>query len=126
MEKKITLKENFERLAKVVEGANIEEVTRQELLTFIDSRIEQINKKATAPRKADTEKAQENEKLAQTMLDILAGNGIPMTITEIMQGDEIFKGVTNQRLTAIMTKLKNDGTVARVVDKKNAKYIIVK
>lgn len=126
MEKKITLKENFERLAKVVEGADIEEVTRQELLTFIEGRVEQINKKATAPRKADTEKAQENEKLAQAMLDILAGNGIPMTITEIMQGDEIFKGVTNQRLTAIMTKLKNDGTVARVVDKKNAKYIIVK
>ena len=126
MEKKITLKENFERLAKVVAGANIEEATRQELLTFIDSRVEQINKKATAPRKADTEKAQENEKLAQAMLDMLAGNGIPMTITEIMQGDEIFKGVTNQRLTAIMTKLKNDGTVARVVDKKNAKYIIVK
>lgn len=126
MEKKITLKENFERLVKVVEGADIEEVTRQELLTFIEGRVEQINKKATAPRKADTEKAQENEKLAQAMLDILAGNGIPMTITEIMQGDEIFKGVTNQRLTAIMTKLKNDGTVARVVDKKNAKYIIVK
>lgn len=126
MEKKITLKENFERLAKVVEGADIKEVTKKELLTFIEGRVEQINKKATAPRKADTEKAQENEKLAQAMLDILAGNGIPMTITEIMQGDEIFKGVTNQRLTAIMTKLKNDGTVARVVDKKNAKYIIVK
>lgn len=126
MEKKITLKENFERLAKVVEGADIKEVTKKELLTFIEGRVEQINKKATAPRKADTEKTQENEKLAQAMLDILAGNGIPMTITEIMQGDEIFKGVTNQRLTAIMTKLKNDGTVARVVDKKNAKYIIVK
>lgn len=122
MEKKITLKENFERLAKVVEGANIEEVTRQELLTFIDSRIEQINKKATAPRKADTEKAQENEKLAQIMLDILASNDKPMTVTEIMQASNDFVGITNQRLTAIMTKLKNDGTVARVMDKKSAKY----
>ena len=49
-----------------------------------------------------------------------------MTITEIMKGDTIFDGVTNQKLTAIMTKLKNDGIVERVVDKKNAKYIIVK
>ena len=126
MEKKITLKENFERLAKVVAEANIEEATKKELLVFIDGRIEQINKKAIAPRKADTEKAQENEKLAQAMIDILAGNGVAMTITEIMQGNTIFDGVTNQKLTAIMTKLKNDGIVARVVDKKNAKYIIVK
>ena len=126
MEKKITLKENFERLTKVVAEANIEEATKKELLVFIDGRIEQINKKAIAPRKADTEKAQENEKLAQAMIDILAGNGIAMTITEIMQGNTIFDGVTNQKLTAIMTKLKNDGIVARVVDKKNAKYIIVK
>lgn len=126
MEKKITLKENFERLAKVVAEANIEEATKKELLVFIDGRVEQINKKATTPRKADAEKAQENEKLAQAMIDILAGNGIPMTITEIMQSDTIFDGVTNQKLTAIMTKLKNDGIVARVVDKKNAKYIIVK
>ena len=122
MEKKITLKENFERLAKVVASANIEEATRQELLTFIDSRVEQINKKATAPRKADTEKAQENEKLAQAMLDILASNDKPMTVTEIMQATSDFVGITNQRLTAIMTKLKNDGTVERVMDKKNAKY----
>ena len=122
MEKKITLKENYERLAKVVEGASIEEVTKKELLTFIDSRIEQINKKATAPRKADTEKAQENEKLAQAMLDILASNDKPMTVTEIMQASNDFVGITNQRLTAIMTKLKNDGTVARVMDKKSAKY----
>lgn len=126
MKTKITLKEYFERLAKVVAEANIEEVTKKELLVFIDGRIEQINKKATAPRKADTEKVQENEKLAQAMIDILAGNGIAMTITEIMQGDTIFDGVTNQKLTAIMTKLKNDGIVARVIDKKNAKYIIVK
>lgn len=126
MEKKITLKENFERLAKVIAEANIEEATKKELLVFIDGRIEQINKKATAPRKADTEKAQENEKLAQAMIDVLASSEIPMTITEIMQSNTIFDGVTNQKLTAIMTKLKNDGTVARVVDKKNAKYIIVK
>ena len=46
MEKKITLKENFERLAKVVAEANIEEATKKELLAFIDGRIEQINKKA--------------------------------------------------------------------------------
>lgn len=122
MEKKITLKENFERLAKVVTEANIEEATKQELLMFIDSRIEQINKKATAPRKADTEKAQENEKLAQIMLDILASNDKPMTITEILQASDSFVGITNQRLTAIMTKLKNDGAVDRVMDKKNAKY----
>ena len=126
MEKKITLKENFERLAKVVAEANIEEATKKELLVFIDGRIEQINKKATAPRKADTEKTQENEKLAQAMIDVLASNDIAMTITEIMQSNTIFEGVTNQKLTAIMTKLKNDGIVERVVDKKNAKYIIVK
>ena len=122
MEKKITLKENFERLAKIVAEANIEEATKKELLTFIEGRVEQINKKATAPRKADTEKVQENEKLAQTMLDILASNDKPMTVTEIMQASNDFVGITNQRLTAIMTKLKNDGTVARVMDKKSAKY----
>ena len=60
------------------------------------------------------------------MIDILASNEVAMTITEIMQSNTIFDGVTNQKLTAIMTKLKNDGIVERVVDKKNAKYIIVK
>lgn len=125
MEKKLTLKENYERLAKVVKESYIEETEKKELLTFIDGRVEQINKKANS-----TSTKEKSDKLLQdqikiTLLDLLAQQSEPINIATMMKA-ETLSCYTNQRISAMLTKLIAENKVERTVIKKVPHFSIKK
>lgn len=128
MNKKITKKENLIAIGKLIE--NIEELTREEkeqYLHFIEHEIELIDRKSIA--RGTTANKEENDKIAELIKDILSNSEQALTITEILEYDVIseyrtIKGdkLSNQKISAIITQLKNKNEVIRVQDKKKAMF----
>ena len=125
MEKKITLKENFERLAGVVKGANIDETEKNELLLFINNRIEQINKKASGTSAKEKENKALQDQIKVVLLNLLAQQSEPINITTMLKVEPLSQ-YTNQRISAILTKLIAEGKVERTVIKKVPFFAIAK
>lgn len=125
MEKKLTLKENYERLAKVVRESYIEETEKQELLTFIDGRVEQINKKANSTSTKEKGNKLLQDQIKVTLLDLLTQQSEPINIATIMK-DETLGQYTNQRISAMLTKLIDENKVERAVIKKVPHFSIKK
>lgn len=125
MEKKITLKENFERLAGVVKGANIDETEKNELLLFINNRIEQINKKASGTSAKEKENKALQDQIKAILLDLLAQQSEPINIATMLKVEPLSQ-YTNQRISAILTKLIAENKVERTVIKKVPFFAIAK
>ena len=125
MEKKITLKENFERLAGVVKGANIDEKEKNELLLFINNRIEQINKKASGTSVKEKENKALQDQIKVVLLNLLAQQSEPINIATMLKVEPLSQ-YTNQRISAILTKLIAEGKVERTVIKKVPFFAIAK
>ena len=125
MEKKITLKENFERLAGVVKRANIDETEKNELLLFINNRIEQINKKASGTSAKEKENKALQDQIKVVLLNLLAQQSEPINIATMLKVEPLNQ-YTNQRISAILTKLIAEGKVERTVIKKVPFFAIAK
>lgn len=125
MKKKITLKENFERLAGVVKGANIDETEKNELLLFINNRIEQINKKASGTSAKEKENKALQDQIKAILLDLLAQQSEPINIATMLKVEPLSQ-YTNQRISAILTKLIAENKVERTVIKKVPFFAIAK
>ena len=125
MEKKITLKENFERLAGVVKGANIDEKEKNELLLFINNRIEQINKKASGTSVKEKENKALQDQIKVVLLNLLAQQSEPINIATMLKVEPLSQ-YTNQRISAMLTKLIAEGKVERTVIKKVPFFAIAK
>ena len=125
MEKKITLKENFERLAGVVKRANIDETEKNELLLFINNRIEQINKKASGTSAKEKENKALQDQIKAILLDLLAQQSEPINIATMLKVEPLSQ-YTNQRISAILTKLIAENKVERTVIKKVPFFAIAK
>ena len=125
MEKKITLKENFERLAGVVKRANIDETEKNELLLFINNRIEQINKKASGTSAKEKENKALQDQIKVVLLNLLAQQSEPINIATIMKIKPLNQ-YTSQRISATLFKLILENKVERIVVNTISFYAIAK
>lgn len=118
MAKKITKKENFEKIIEV-----LTENGREDLVEVMQHEIELIEKKANSGKKTKTQEANEDIKtLILTELERI-GNGV--SITELInQSEEINKATngSNQKVSALMTQLKNAKQVVREQNGKKATF----
>lgn len=117
MEKKITKKEMFAELKEIVERMD-----RADLVAFVEHEIELLNKKAS--NKAQTKTQKENEVLVERLYDVLKEIGKAVTITEIQNASDEFKDLSNQKVSALMTKLVKAERVVKVSEK-NKSYFSV-
>ena len=90
------------------------------LTAFIDHELELMDKKNAAPR-ARTAKQIANDALKQFILDNLADT---MSVSAMLKGflADYPDTLTSQRVSAVLTQMKNDGTVVRIVDGRTAKF----
>jgi hypothetical protein len=99
-------------------------LTSQEHKDFIQSRINAIEKKS-ASKKA-TEHQLRNTELANGIYEFMCDNeGMLYTITDLMKSVECLQEIdplSNQFVTNLVTSLKNEGKVERVVEKGRAKF----
>ena len=110
-EKKLTKREKFAMVREILEQAN-----KTDLVEFVDHEVELLNRKNSSSGKL-TPKQKENEKIKNVIVKVLLKNGGGMTVTQLMKTEELSDYSTN-KLTALVTQLKNENRVIRYVEKK--------
>lgn len=113
---KVTKRMRFEQIKALV-GDNAE------LVAFIDHEIELLNKKNSRSGKP-TKTQVENESIKNTIFETLQAMGKPATVTQLLATDEL-NGLSNQKVSALLTQLRESGKVVRTVEKKVAYYSIM-
>ena len=116
--KRMTKRDYFSRLIEIVEGAYVD--NSAEIVDFLNHEIELLSKKSNV--KTKTQK--ENEVLMEVVFNTLVEVGKPMTVSELMSANEEVGAMSNQKVSALLKKLKEDERVVRVEDKKKAYFSI--
>lgn len=123
MEKRLTKKDYFEMIKGVC-------ADRTDIVDFCNHEIELLSRKNSKSGATKTQK--ENEIVANMLVEELAKIGKPITITDLMNTSETVKNytlengnnLTNQKISAIFTQLKDNHRIVRVVDKKKSYFSI--
>ena len=113
MEKKMTKKDYFAKVREIVLGSGVAE--DDALIVFIDHELELLAKKSASKSKADVEKAVENDRLGSIVLDVLVGQY--MTVTDMMKANVELGQLSNQKVSAIVRKLVENGLVVKSTEK---------
>ena len=80
----------------------------------------QLAKRGTGKRgMTTTQKA--NVGIKDTILDVLAEQENPVTVTELLK-DERLEGFTNQKISALLRQLKDEDKVVKTMEKKKAYF----
>ena len=82
----------------------------------------QLAKRGTSKTPTKTQK--ENEGVMETILEVLADNGDRMTVTEMLADDRL-NGYTNQKISALLRKLRDAKKVDKTMEKKKAYFTLV-
>ena len=125
MEKRLTKKDYFEMIKGVC-------ADRTDIVDFCNHEIELLSRKNSKSGATKTQK--ENEIVANMLVEELAKVGKPITITDLMNTSDTIKNytlengnnLTNQKISAIFTQLKDNHRIVRVVDKKKSYFSIGK
>ena len=120
MTKKMTKKEMFAQIM-----ANY--ALTDEEKAFIQHEIELLEKKNARKdgSKAMTATQKANEVLKARIVEILSKAEKPMSVSEIAKSDSELAELSGQKVSAIITLLKNDGIVKRVEIKRKAYFKLI-
>lgn len=121
---KKTNREMFVTLINVISNAQIAETDKVELTDFINSRIEQLDKKANSVSKAEKEKARLNAELAKTIIAGLTEIDKPVKVSDLIKGYEPLNEYSTQKLTPIITALVKENKVESIVVKREKFYSV--
>ena len=115
---KVTKRERFSQLMEIVKASNVE--NSAELVAFIEHEVELLAKKNSRSGKP-TKTQVENETIKAQIISVLERVGKPMTVTQLLAESE-FTGLSNQKVSALLTQLRKSGEVVRTIEKKVAFY----
>ena len=114
--KKMTKREKFEMLMA------ISEVKSNPILSeFIAHELELLAKKNTSEKKPTAVQVA-NEGLKQTIMDVLMENGGLMTVTDVQKSCDALAELSNQRISALLRQMRDDGKVEKVEDKRKSYF----
>lgn len=117
MANKMTKKDYFNQLLAIKEVS-----ANEDLVGFINHEIELLAKKSGKSGQTKTQK--ENEVILKTIVECLATDRTPMTITELQGAYTELADFSNQKLSALMKKLVDNGTVTKTIDKKKSYFVL--
>lgn len=120
MANKITKRDSFISIIEVLKGAE-----RTDLVKVMEHEIELLDKKKASGKMTKTQVA--NEDIKALIVEELARLAKPVSITELIsESAEVAEkcGNSNQKVSALMTQLKNAGTVVRTTEGKKALFSV--
>jgi hypothetical protein len=121
MTKKMTKKEMFTMVAKVVENSTVE--NKAEMLEFIEHEVKLLEKKNSKTGQTKTQK--ENEVLMIQLLEALAEFDKPVTVSEFMkESSHEIATLSNQKLSALFKKLVDSQKVVKTIEKKKSYFSV--
>jgi hypothetical protein len=124
MEKKITKKEMFTSIVKAIDTYLIEfddDRFNTDMVSFLQHEIDLLNKKSTSKKPTATQVA--NEGLKDTIVSVLEAR--EMTASEVLNATDEFKGLSNQKISALLKQLVDEGRVAKSTDGKKSLFSVV-
>ena len=93
-----------------------------EIVNFCEHEIELLARKNSS--KGQTKVQKENEIILEKIVESLTTIGRPVTITEFQKEVPEMAEYSNQKLSALFSKLVNNKTIVKVVDKKKSFFSI--
>lgn len=115
---KITKRENFEAIISVLEEAN-----RPELVAVMEHELELLAKKNSYKSTKPTAKQTENEDIKTVIVEGMESDKA-YTITDLLNTIEGIKGLTNQRVTALVNQMVRDGKLVKTIDKRKSYFSV--
>jgi hypothetical protein len=91
------------------------EALSQEVREKLAALLAQQEKKASTEKKP-TKTQQENAEVAQTLYDEMLACGKALTVSDMLAEFECVKGMSNQKVSALVRKLKDAGKVEKSVE----------
>lgn len=123
MTKKMTKKEMFTMVAKVVENSEV--ANKAEMLEFLAHEVELLEKKNS--RTGQTKVQKENEVLMGQLLKALEEFTEPVTVSDFMKkSSHEVATLSNQKLSALLKKLVDTKKVVKTVEKKKSYFSLVR
>lgn len=113
--KKLTHKDYYNMLLAIDKVAE-----NEELVKFINGRIEQIDKKASGTSKADEKKNAENDVIKTAICDTITETA--MTISEMQKANPELAELSNQKISSMLRQLISAGEVERTEVKGKAYF----
>ena len=117
---KVTKKEMFTAILALIAEATPENA--DVLTKFVENEIALIDKRAA--NKTATKTQKENEGIKALILDTLTEIDKPVTISEMQAFSADLAVYTNQKLSALLTQMKSEGTVVKTVEKKKSYFSV--
>lgn len=119
--KKVTKRENFTTIKGI-----LEEVGREDLVAVMEHEIELLAKKNASGTTKQTKTQAENEGIKTEILGCMCAEPNRMfTISEMLKLFPCCAELSNQRVSALMKQLKEDGKVKRLEEKRKAYFQII-
>lgn len=115
---KTTKRDNFNALLAIPAVAE-----NAQLVSFIEHEIELLDKKNSADKKPTAQQVA-NKGVMETIMQVLSENGGLMTVTDVQKSNAALAELSNQRISALLRQLKDEGKVERVEDKRKAYFKI--
>ena len=112
----MTKREKFEMLMAISEDNSTPVLSE-----FIAHELELLAKKNTSEKKPTAVQVA-NEGLKETIMDVLMENGGLMTVTDIQKSCEELAELSNQKVSALIRQLKDDGKIEKVEDKRKSYF----
>ena len=106
------------------EGENRLEVSKAEAMDKLTKMMEQLDKKASAEKKP-TKNQLEADALAEVLYDEMLADGGKLTVSEMLAKFDCVKGMSNQKVSAIVRKLKDAGRVIKDVEGRKSLFSAV-
>ena len=111
----MTKKEMFSAIRNLV-------LDNEEMVTFIDHEIELLNRKSDSKKPTKTQI--ENDGFKADIVSYLTNTDSPKTISEMQSVIATISGLTNQRVTHMLTDLVKAGTLTKDYIKKVPYYSV--
>ncbi len=91
-----------------------------EIVEFCNREIELLDNRKNSKTPTKTQKA--NEGIMDAIAEALKGVEGGVTVTELMASNEVLKGLSNQKVSALLRKMKDDDRVIRTIEGKKALF----
>jgi predicted transcriptional regulator len=113
--KKMTKKEMFALIMGEV-------AHNEEMVAFLKHEIELLEKKRGS---ADSKKSEEQRAVMDIVLATLKASNEPMTVSMLMKANADLGVLSNQKVSAMLKKLVDNGEVVKTVEKKVSYFSVV-
>lgn len=116
--KKLTKRDHFNALLAIPAVSD-----NPVLVDFINHELELLSKKNSADKKP-TATQQANNALKEAIIDLLV-DGNPYTVSQIIKEVPECAGLSNQKVSALMVQLVNEGQVEKMIEKRVSYFKLV-